>query len=484
MALVIGNNAYPSMPLRNALNDARAMRSALTEDGFLVDHEEDTPLRVLARRVDEFAAKLRPGDTALFYYSGHGIQVDGKNYLVPTDFSAASESDVEYAAYPASRVQKKMEEKGSRLNILVLDACRDNPFRFGRSAAGGLAAMREGVGTLIAFAAAEGQKASDNPGQANGLFTMHLLEALRTPGLPLRDLFFQVQENVYIASQKRQFPYVYAGVVGNFYFRPDPRSSPPGAPVVGESSQDLRLRAELTHWESIKDSRETIVFEDYVRRYPQGQFAELAQSKLRGLRAAAILPPSPSVTQGEPPLVDPRYKPGYVPVRNPASAGPDLPAQAPPKTHLNVGDMAPDFDLPSTQGKKVKVSDFRGKKNVVLAFFPAAFTGGCTKEMSGYQVGISKFEGADTQVFGVSTDDIPSQAEFAKKLSLSFPLLSDFATRKMVAAYGVLMPDRGIANRATFVVNREGKIAYIEEGSTAIDISGVADACSRVARKN
>jgi peroxiredoxin len=164
-----------------------------------------------------------------------------------------------------------------------------------------------------------------------------------------------------------------------------------------------------------------------------------------------------------------------------------LVAQAPPpKTHLKVGDMAPDFELPSTQGqgKKVKLSDFRGKKNVVLAFFPAAFTGGCTKEMSGYQANFTKFEGADTQVFGISTDNTPSQAEFAKKLSVSsFALLSDFATRKTSEAYGVLMPDRGIANRATFVVDKDGKITFIEEGSAAVDITNTAEACSRLANK-
>ncbi len=104
--------------------------------------------------------------------------------------------------------------------------------------------------------------------------------------------------------------------------------------------------------------------------------------------------------------------------------------------------------------------------------------------MAGYQAGIQKFEGADTQVFGVSTDNTPSQGEFAKKLSLSFPILSDFVTRKTVQAYGVLMPERGISNRATFVINKEGKITYIEEGNTAIDISGAADACSRIGHKN
>src|SRR5215471_4933181 len=104
--------------------------------------------------------------------------------------------------------------------------------------------------------------------------------------------------------------------------------------------------------------------------------------------------------------------------------------------------------------------------------------------MSGYQAGISKFEGADTQVFGVSTDNSPSQGEFAKKLSLSFPLLSDFSNRKTSEAYGVLMADRGIANRATFVVDKEGKITYIEEGTSAVDVSGAATACSRLGHKN
>jgi peroxiredoxin len=103
--------------------------------------------------------------------------------------------------------------------------------------------------------------------------------------------------------------------------------------------------------------------------------------------------------------------------------------------------------------------------------------------VTGYQAGISKFEGADTQVLGVSTDNVPSLGEFAKKTSLSFPLLSDFVTRKTAEAYGVLMPDRGIANRATFLVDTDGKITYIEEGSSAVDISGAADACSRLGHK-
>jgi peroxiredoxin len=158
-------------------------------------------------------------------------------------------------------------------------------------------------------------------------------------------------------------------------------------------------------------------------------------------------------------------------------------AQAPGKTTLKVGDMAPDFTLPSTTGQPVKLSDFRGKKNVVLAFYPAAFTGGCTKEMQAYQFNLSKFEGAETQVFGVSTDNSPSQKRFAEDLKVTFPMLSDFATRKVSTEYGLLIPERGIANRATFVIDKEGRIQHIEEGSAAIEVAGAANVCERLVKK-
>ncbi len=157
---------------------------------------------------------------------------------------------------------------------------------------------------------------------------------------------------------------------------------------------------------------------------------------------------------------------------------------APQSSKLKVGDMAPDFTLPATTGEKVTLSSFRGKQTVVLAFFPAAFTGGCTKEMQTYQLGIDKFKGTDAAVFGVSEDNTPSQKEFANKLGLSFPLLSDFATRKVAEEYGVLIPEYGVANRVTFVVDKDGKISYIEAGKDAIAILGAGDACSRLAHKS
>ena len=165
-----------------------------------------------------------------------------------------------------------------------------------------------------------------------------------------------------------------------------------------------------------------------------------------------------------------------------------LTAQAPaatpaPHTNLKVGDMAPDFTLGSTEGKPVKLSSFRGQKNVVLAFFPAAFTGGCTKEMSAYQLNLDKFTGADTQVFGISTDNTPSQRKFAESLNVVFPMLSDFKTRQVSKDYGVLNEGAGLANRTTFVVDKEGKIQHIEEGMAAVDVTGAAAVCDRLAHK-
>jgi peroxiredoxin len=150
-----------------------------------------------------------------------------------------------------------------------------------------------------------------------------------------------------------------------------------------------------------------------------------------------------------------------------------------PKTHLKVGDSAPDFTLPSTHGGKINLTDFRGKSAVVLAFFPAAFTGGCTAEMKSYHADIAKFESMGAKLFGISTDNLPSQSYWAKEvLKAEVPLLSDFS-KKTAETYGVLMPS-GVANRTTFVVDVDGKIQYIEEGKAAVDPTGAATACSRL----
>jgi uncharacterized caspase-like protein len=150
-ALVIGNNAYPKTPLKNAVNDARVVGRTLQQLGFQADVLTDATAQAMEAAVDRFTTNLGHGDVALFYYAGHGVQIDGLNYLVPVDFSGNSAADVKYKAPAGSWVQERMEATGARLKILILDACRNNPFRATRGNVG-LAQMNAGRGSFIAFA--------------------------------------------------------------------------------------------------------------------------------------------------------------------------------------------------------------------------------------------------------------------------------------------------------------------------------------------
>ncbi len=219
LALVVGNAAYIKSPLRNPLNDAKAVAGALGELGFQTETALDLPLRALEATVNRFVGKVRAGDTVLFYYAGHGIQLEGENYLVPTDFDARDEADAKYVSYSASRVQERIEKAGARVIVVILDACRNNPFQATRSAGGGLAAMGSGKGTLIAFATGPGKTADDNPRGANGLFTTHLISTLREPGLSLDQVFSRVREKVYRESDGRQVPWTVSSVIGDVFLR-------------------------------------------------------------------------------------------------------------------------------------------------------------------------------------------------------------------------------------------------------------------------
>jgi sugar lactone lactonase YvrE len=215
LALVIGNAAYAGSPLRNSLNDARDMAAALEAIGFSVTTELDLTRRRMDEVTAQFASKLRGGDLALFYYAGHGIQYNQENYLLPVDFTAASPSDVQYNAVPAAQIRDRMEESGARVRILILDACRDNPFRLTRGGAGGLAAMSSQEGTLIAYATADNSTADDGALDRNGLYTRCLLESLRAPGVTLKRWFETTRDSVWEQSHHRQRPVTYDGIVGD-----------------------------------------------------------------------------------------------------------------------------------------------------------------------------------------------------------------------------------------------------------------------------
>ena len=151
-------------------------------------------------------------------------------------------------------------------------------------------------------------------------------------------------------------------------------------------------------------------------------------------------------------------------------------------THLKVGEAAPDFTLAGTNNFNFKLSDFKGKKNVVIAFFPAAFTAGCTTELTSYTKENTKFTDANTQVVAVSTDFIATLNHWSKELDANFPILSDHG-RTITKLYGVLNEPQGIANRTSFVVGMDGKIADITTNREAIDVSGALAACNRLSGK-
>lgn len=218
VALLVGNDAYIHKPLKNAVNDARSMKSVLQGLDFSVQMVEDVSLRDLERAVDSFTASLRAGDVGLFFYSGHGLQIGGENYLVPVNFDAQDEVDAKYDCYSAERLREKMEGSGARLNIIILDACRDNPFSTSRSGSRGLAAMNATRGTFIAFATGPNKTASDNPRGENGLYSSYLLQALKVPGLSLDQVFNKVRADVDRASNHRQTPWSVSSVIGEFYF--------------------------------------------------------------------------------------------------------------------------------------------------------------------------------------------------------------------------------------------------------------------------
>jgi uncharacterized caspase-like protein len=188
-ALVIGNADYPSAPLTNPVNDAMDVARVLRGLGFDVIEKTDAGKCEMLLAVDEFAKRLRHAEIGIFYFAGHGMQIQGRNYLIPVKAHVTSETDVQFEAMNAGRVLGKMQDAGTKLNIVILDACRDNPFkRSFRTDSKGLAQMNAPKGTIIAYATAPGSVAADGAGR-NGLYTKHLLNNLGAAGLDVHDIF-------------------------------------------------------------------------------------------------------------------------------------------------------------------------------------------------------------------------------------------------------------------------------------------------------
>ncbi len=220
LALVIGNGSYTGSVLANPENDARAMQNVLLQYGFDVLKYENLNQAQMKKAMDEFGNRLKNYDIGLFFYAGHGIQSKGYNYLIPVDADLKSEEQVEYDCVQADRILALMEASGTDVNIIILDACRNNPFErsWTRSSTGkGLAFMNAPKGSLIAYATAPGSTASDGSGN-NGLYTSALLESIKIPKINILQVFQNVRVIVSDKSEGRQIPWESTSLTGDFIF--------------------------------------------------------------------------------------------------------------------------------------------------------------------------------------------------------------------------------------------------------------------------
>ncbi len=222
LALVIGNSFYQfGGMLPNPVNDAKAMKSTLEKLGFKVINCENCGQNDMKRMIDDFGEQLKAYDVGLFFYAGHGIQAKGINYLVPVDSKLENERDVEFNCVLADRVLARMEDANSKINLIILDACRDNPFARSWSRgleSGGLAFMDAPSGSMIAYATSPGKTASDGSG-SNGLYTSALLEYIIQPDLQIEDMFKKVRQKVIKDSEGKQTPWESTSLTKDFYFK-------------------------------------------------------------------------------------------------------------------------------------------------------------------------------------------------------------------------------------------------------------------------
>lgn len=316
VALVLGISAYQHVAkLPNPSNDAGAMADLLRKSGFdVVETRRDVGIADLRRAVGDFSDKAQDADIAVVFFAGHGIEVDGNNYLVPADAKLARDFDIEDEALSLDRLLKAIEP-AKRLRLVMLDACRDNPFAktmkrtvASRSVGRGLAKVEPVVSdTLIAFAAKAGSVALDGD-SSNSPFTTALLEHIATPGVDLRIAFGRVRDSVLSSTGRKQEPYVYGSLGGNTVAivdanaatakapsadskpaaaqvaaaDPGPAASPraPAGPAVNPSSGEI---AEA--WRAVSMTTSPAVLEAFVRRFGDSIYGDLARARLQDLKA-------------------------------------------------------------------------------------------------------------------------------------------------------------------------------------------------------
>ena len=287
VALVIGNDAYPTEPLKNAANDARAVAKTLNDLGFKVVVKTNADINTMRSAAVEFAKILDGATAAVFYYAGHGIQYRDKNYLVPIDAKLTSEPEIVYNALEVGQLLESMDDAKVKFKFIILDACRNNPFSNVFSSTGLAKISKVPPGTIISYAAAAGAVALDGDGE-NGLYTKYLLTEIRNPANQAGPMFQRVQTAVAQESGNKQLPELYSTPLprGSFFFAERGSQPTASAAASGGVSGDAQASLEREFWMTIKDSRDPKDFGAYLDQFPSGTFAALARNRINGLKAA------------------------------------------------------------------------------------------------------------------------------------------------------------------------------------------------------
>ena len=275
-ALVIGNSAYKSSPLVNPVNDASDIAGKLRKLGFEVTLKTNASQKEMLRAITQFGERLVPGSVALFYYAGHGIQAKGRNYLIPIDAEIAGEAAVRSEAVDVDQLLEQLSP--ASVSVVILDACRNNPFErsFRGGGGGGLAQIDAPKGTLIAYATAPGKVAADGTGR-NGLYTSQLLKALDQPGIKVEDVFKQVRIKVAQSSKDQQIPWEASSLTGDFYFV--------GRNTINvQVNQSAGLDPETEAWKAAENADSVEAVEAYLKAYPGGKFAAAAGIRMTALK--------------------------------------------------------------------------------------------------------------------------------------------------------------------------------------------------------
>jgi len=294
VAFVVGNGAYKNVAqLPNPPIDAKAMAAVLRNVGFDVVEGTNLTRDSMTEKLLDFGKKAQGADVAVFFYAGHGIAISGTNYLLPVDADIKSEMDVKLGAAINIDLTLDQTMSDAKVKLVFLDACRDNPFAAkiksnsatrSVSVQTGLAEMKSGEGTLIAFATGPGQTALDGHEGANSPFTRALIDNITQPGVEIQQAMTKVRAEVNEQTNKGQLPWGHTNLIGSVYLNPAPApvaAGTPAGPVLASTSGNNDV--ELEFWRSIKDSRKPEELNAYLSSYPNGQFRSLALSRLASL---------------------------------------------------------------------------------------------------------------------------------------------------------------------------------------------------------